>query len=194
VVRNKDNAISEVIEMAREDYPDLPFHNFGHGITVWNIARQYGNTMKVGIEERFALETAALLHNVIVVHGRTDNKAMSVRYAAEHLPKLGYSPSQISRVGEIILATTMPQNPRDLPGMIICDADLDYLGRKDFMRRSEELREELGFEHGLEWAKKNLDFFEGHEYHTEVAREQRDEGKARHLDRIKEVVDMYWLR
>jgi hypothetical protein len=41
------------------------------------------------------------------------------------------------------MATKLPPNPKNLLEKIICDSDLDYLGRSDFIPVSNTLFEEL---------------------------------------------------
>lgn len=53
--------------------------------------------------------------------------------ARQYLPHFGYTGDEIEQVCDIIMATQMPQNPHNHLGQIICDADLDYLGRNDFL-------------------------------------------------------------
>ncbi|MBT3397959.1 metal-dependent phosphohydrolase [archaeon] len=186
-----EEMLGEVIEIARADYPELPYHNFAHGMDVWNTARQYAKMAGIGGEERFALETAAVLHDVIVIPERTDNELESAMYAADRLPDFGYSIDQTTRVGEIIVATVMPQDPKDLSGRIICDADLGQLGRPDFLKRSENLREEWDKPHNLEWLEGQVAFLEGHKYHTDIARRLRDPGKARNVELVKGLIRNY---
>ena len=59
------------------------------------------------------------------------------------LPGYNYTPEQIERICSIIMATRLPPRPADLLEEIICDSDLDYLGRSDFIPVSNTLFEEL---------------------------------------------------
>ena len=72
---------------------------------------------------------------------------MSAKLAKEILPEYLYSYKQIDSICEIIMATKLPPRPKNLLEMIICDADLDYLGRSDFIPVSNNLYKEL-HEHG----------------------------------------------
>ena len=61
------------------------------------------------------------------------------------------------------MATKMPQRPKNLLQQIICDADLDYLGRNDFFILSEKLHKEF-IEYKIacndeEWKNQGLLFF-----------------------------------
>jgi hypothetical protein len=73
---------------------------------------------------------------------------------------------------------------------IICDADLDYLGRDDFHEIADKLRKELR-EHGKidsdrKWDEIQVVFLTNHQYFTETAKRSRNTKKAQNLEEIKE--------
>jgi len=75
---------------------------------------------------------------------------------------------------------------------ILCDADLDYLGRADFIPVSQNLFREL-FERNKvktieEWNKMQIKFIEGHQYYTETARQLRNVNKANQLDKLRSMI------
>ena len=89
--------------------------------------------------------------------------------------KHDYSKSDIKKVKDLIMATKIPQDPSTFLATILCDADLDYLGRDDFETIGKSLKEE--------WQSysifPNLDeifdaiqikFLSSHTYHTDFAR------------------------
>lgn len=86
------------------------------------------------------------------------------------------------------MATKMPQSPHDHLGEIICDADLDYLGRNDFFVLSKKLFSELEITDGLkneqDWDKLQIVFLKNHHYFTKTAIEQRNPVKQLHLEEI----------
>ncbi|NJL32952.1 MAG: hypothetical protein HC893_02735 [Chloroflexaceae bacterium] len=110
---------------------------------------------------------------------------ISVDIAAAVLCDFGYSNEQIAVIGDIILATRLPQTPHTLLEQIIADADLDSLGREDFMERGENLRAEMaafGTEvDDEEWLHEQIYFLEQHIYFTRAARHLRSAGKQRNI-------------
>ena len=95
------------------------------------------------------------------------------------------------------MATKMPQRPKNLLQQIICDADLDYLGRNDFFILSEKLHKEF-IEYKIacndeEWKKSRIAFFQSHTYFTKSQNERRNAGKKAHFDflRIVEKICKY---
>jgi uncharacterized protein len=80
-------------------------------------------------------------------------------------------------------------NIKDLMGMVLCDADLDYLGTDDYEGPANQLRDELtamnyDLQHG-KWLDLQINFLEGHHFFTAYAREHRDPQKQLHLRRLR---------
>ena len=95
---------------------------------------------KVNPEEYFILKTAVLFHDMGYIDQYNDNEIFGVKYAEKILPKYNFSKSQIKKISNLISATKVPQNPKNKLEKIICDADLDYLGRVDFLEISDSLK------------------------------------------------------
>ncbi|MDP2908580.1 MAG: phosphohydrolase [Nanoarchaeota archaeon] len=167
---------------------DLPYHNFSHALDVYSATNTLASLGGISDDEKFLLDTAALLHDVIVVPGAGDNEEKSAELARKYLPSLGYSEAQAGRVYSIILATKMPQRPKDLLEQTICDADLDNLGRDDFFELGEKVREELKAPKSTEWCRNQLKFLKSHEYHTEAARKLRNPGKQQNIQKLEEML------
>jgi hypothetical protein len=89
----------------------------------------------------------------------------------------------------LIRATKIPQNPSNLLEKIICDADLDYLGREDFWEIGNKLFEELKtlglISNKYEWNQNQLVFLENHSYFTNASQKLRNERKHQNLLEIK---------
>ena len=79
--------------------------------------------------------------------------------------------------------------PKDILEEIMCDADLDYLGRVDFVPVSvnlfKELRERNKIDSLHEWNNHQTKFIQGHQYFTQTARKLREVNKNKQLDIIR---------
>lgn len=178
-------------ELIRDKYPKLAYHCVNHGLDVWHAVRQYALLSDIKYEEKLALETAALLHDIIVVSGANDNEEKSAAFARSYLPTLEYTTREIQTVERLILATKMPQKPSGLLEGLICDADLDNLGRPDFFELGEKIKKELGIPEtpsNITWLHIQYDFLVNHRYHTEVARKLRDAGKERNIRKLERMM------
>jgi uncharacterized protein len=170
--------------------PNLYYHGLHHTRDDVLPATQRLSKM-VGLDDDQALllHTAALYHDIGYIEKYTQNECIAVVIAEETLPRFGYNSVQIERIGEIILATQMPQTPSDFLQELICDSDLDSLGRDDFFTTSDWLLEELKA-HGTqvelaEWYQIQVRFLSEHQYFTEAARSIRDGGKEKNLEQLK---------
>ena len=109
--------------------------------------------------------------------------------AGEILPAYGLSSKQIETIAKMILSTRLPQTPVTLLEKILCDADLDYLGREDFYDVGGKLLKEF-MSQGIveterEWNLVQKTFLEGHRFHTEYSRVNREGAKR---ERLREIV------
>lgn len=139
------------------------------------------------------LLTAAWFHDLGFVEQRKGHEAVGARIALEVLPEMGYGPAEVSRIQEIIMATEVPQKPADMLGEILADADLDVLGREDFLLRNRKLREELAYFGDIftdtAWFSGQINFVSSHSYFTTAAQTIRSERKASNLADLQRRLD-----
>jgi uncharacterized protein len=143
-------------------------------------------------EEFMLLETAALYHDVGYIERYARNEEIGAAMAREILPQFGYNEAQIAIISDLIMATQLPQSPKTVLEQILCDADLDSLGRKDFFVSSQSLRLELmayGPSYNLrQWYEIQQQFLSQHTYFTATARALRNTGKQRNLMEIESLL------
>ena len=87
------------------------------------------------------------------------------------------------------MATKIPQNPITHLEQIICDADLDYLGRDDYDPISNLLLKEMRSERNIsqkEWLDIQIRFMKSHSYYTESAQKKRKEKKHLNLRKLEQ--------
>lgn len=117
------------------------------------------------------------------------HEVVGARIASEVLPGFGYSEEQIQIVKGIIMATVVPQSPKTILEQIMADADLDVLGRDDFMLRNGNLRRELAFFGqkftDIQWFSGQLKFIESHSYFTATARKLRNKVQTKNVAELK---------
>ena len=188
---NYTHKISSLAKILANSYPRLPYHNFNHALDVWSVARGYGWYHRLDETERFVLESAALLHDVVYAVGANDNEEKSVAYANHWLPMLEYEDRQLEDIGKLVLATKWPTKPKNLTEMIICDSDLDNLGREDFLDKSLLLLKEWNIPQNLDWYKKQLELLENNHYYTDIAKFMREPGKEKNIAKLKELLRGY---
>jgi hypothetical protein len=107
------------------------------------------------------------------------------------LPKYFYSQDQIDKINDLILSTRFPPKPTNKIEEIMCDADLDYLGRTDFIPISRNLFMEL-YEKKIiksidDWNNTQVKFIKNHQYFTETAKKNRGVNKSIQLDNLTQM-------
>ncbi|MBK8805323.1 MAG: hypothetical protein IPO21_01205 [Bacteroidales bacterium] len=177
--------------MEKELSNKLYYHDVKHTIDVIVHTEVIATEEGVTKEELLLLKTAALFHDSGFMVGYHDHEMLGVQLANEILPKFHYSESQIKIIGEIIFATKLPSNPKNKLEEIICDADLDYLGRADYLPVSRNLYRELLEQKMInkseaEWNKLQMKFLQNHKFYTESSKKRRNERKVTQLKIIKD--------
>lgn len=188
---NYKKAERHIMKILQERLPDnLYYHGIHHTYDVIEAAERLALMEGITDEQMFILKSAATYHDAGFVEQYAKNEPIGIRMAQEIMPKYGYTPEQVEQVAELIYATIIPHNPKTHLQQIICDADLDYLGRDDFHAISETLRMELT-ERGIvsskrQWDEMQVKFFNMHKYFTQSAIKLRQEKKMKHLKEIEE--------
>jgi uncharacterized protein len=173
--------------------PGMFYHSLPHTRDeVAPAAERLAEMERVNGESLLLLITAAYFHDVGFIRQRMGHEDVGAGIVEQVLPDYGYAPEQIAAIQSIIMATKLPQSPRNLIEEIMADADLDVLGRDDFYPRSMELRDELqlaGVEIGIiDWYRSQLKFLREHQFWTESARKLRDEQKKRNICALEELL------
>jgi len=170
--------------------PDLFYHNLSHTMDdVLPAATRLGHLAGIPEDDLLLLQTAALFHDIGFIEQYDDHETSSVKIATAQLPRFGYTTSQIERITPLIAVTKLIETPENLLEELIRDADLDVLGRDDFLVRSYHLWEEENIYKTPvskeEWHLRQIHFLESHSYFTAVSQALRNEGKRQNIEKLK---------
>ncbi len=182
--------ILDRLEMELPGY--LFYHNVKHTVDVVTEVELIGWAEGCSDEEILLLKTAALFHDAGHITAYDNHEFYSTQIAREMLPAYNYSQDQIERICDLIMSTKLPPNPTNLLESIMCDSDLDYLGRSDFIPVSNTLYEELKAQNKMgslnDWNKIQVKFISGHQYFTKTARSLREVNKQLQIERIQSLI------
>lgn len=171
--------------------PHLTYHAVGHTEEVLRNAERIALSEGLDNEkDLLLLKIAALYHDTGFLFCYQGHEEKSCEIVREALKNHGFSAREMSIICGIIMATKIPQTPHTPLERIICDADLDYLGREDFYPISNSLRLEV-LHFGIvktesEWEKRQIKFIEAHRYLTRTSQLTREQVKQEHLYHLKE--------
>lgn len=183
-----------VLDRLEKELPEyLHYHNFKHTIDVINQAELIGYGEGVDDESILLLKTAALFHDAGHIISYDEHEYNGTQLAKEYLPKYRYTEEQIDQICKLIMATKLPPNPKNLHEKIMCDADLDYLGRSDFIPVSNTLYKELKEQDKIgslnDWNKLQVKFLTNHQFFTKTGKNLREVNKQMQIERIKNLIE-----
>ena len=168
--------------------PKLTYHSMAHTMDVVDQSERIAKEEGVTGNDLWLLKVAALYHDIGFLKTYRKHEEMGCTIFLEDSAQLQFCDQEKDRIQRIILATKIPQRPHNLLEQIICDADLDYLGRADFFIIAEELRKEfLHFDiiqNNDEWDQLQLKFLKSHHYHTRSSQKQREGAKQEHIQQL----------
>ncbi len=179
-----------IIQRLKTELPEnFYFHNLKHTLDVYVQVELLGRAEGVTEEELILLKTAALLHDFGYLIDYNNHEEKSAEFARALLPQFWYTDDQINRISDLILSTRIPQTPRNHLEEILCDADLNYLGRADFMNVANELFKELQDHRKIknkeEWNQLQFKFLNNHKYFTQTAKILKEFKVPEQIKKIK---------
>jgi uncharacterized protein len=180
-------------QISKAELPNHFYHNIEHTLDVYDSALLIAKAENLSEHKTTLLKTACMFHDAGMINTYVGHEAAAVEICKEALPIFDYVPEDINEISEMIMATKLPQSAKTQMEKIICDADLDYLGRDDFFMIAHRLRLEwsrLGFTSTTlkQWYQGQIIFLESHSYYTQSAIKARQEGKDENLRQIKEIL------
>ncbi len=194
---------SEILSLART-YSDeiltkkipqeIVFHSLQHTKDVVEASLEIGKNSGLKEEELEILELAAWFHDLGYSETIQNHEQVSAQLAIDFLSTHHYDEEKILKVSGCILATKMPQSPKNLMEKSLCDADLLHLGTSDFFEKTNLLRDELQRVQGekikrKKWMKNNIEFIQTHDFFTDYAKKTYGSKKKDNLKKVKHQID-----
>lgn len=186
-----EKAKTDILDYLKLSLPDtLYYHSYSHVLDVLKAAEYIADKEGVSESDLELLRVAVLYHDSGFTVDSKEHEKLSCEIAHNRLPAFGFSYKEIEKICHIIMATKYPHAPAGLLEEIICDADLDYLGRDDFFEIGRTLLSELNeagrFKTEKDWNHFQEKFLSSHKYFTKTAKELRRDKKLEHLEKIRE--------
>ncbi len=185
----------DVLDMLEQNLPDhLFYHNVKHTIDVVTEVELIGWAEGLNEEEILLLKLAGLFHDAGHVISYDDHEFHGTVLARKMLKKYHYHPEVLDKICSLIMATQFPPEPKNILEKVMCDSDLDYLGRADFIPVSNMLYKELKVRDMIgsfnEWNIKQLTFIRKHQYFTDTAQNLREVNKNKQIERLEKLLSI----
>ena len=180
--------------LENELHPNLFYHSIDHTMDVYHSAVKIAEEEGVSGDDMILIKTAAMFHDSGMIRTYVGHEEASADIARESLPQFGYDEIAIDIIAKLIMTTKLPQQADTFLEKIICDADLDYLGREDFIMISHRLRHEwvtqkINVLSLKQWYELQIEFLTSHTYFTDYAALTREKGKQENLQQIQELLN-----
>ncbi|WP_336515995.1 HD domain-containing protein [Pollutibacter soli] len=169
--------------------PHLTYHCLNHTVDVEEQCLRIAKAEGIkDPHQLFLLKIAAIYHDTGFLVKYREHEAAGCKLFDEDAEDFGIPDDDQEIIRELIMATKLPQKPKNLLEKVICDADLDYLGREDFFEIAETLHQEFLF-YGIvpddaAWENLQNNFLLSHSYHTESSRRLREPVKQEHIKKL----------
>ncbi|UCD62128.1 MAG: HD domain-containing protein [Flavobacteriaceae bacterium] len=192
MLRNKNSypkICFEIIEQLKEKLPKyLSYHSIDHIIDVANVCNDYIEYYDIPEEKAKLLRIAAICHDYGFIESPLDHEEQSIASIHDFLAPI-LTDKEVEIISGMIRATKVPQEPKTFYEEILADADLDYLGRKDYDEISTNLFKEylhLGVvSDNIQWLDLQIRFLENHKFHTDFAKNNREKLKSKKIKELK---------
>jgi predicted metal-dependent HD superfamily phosphohydrolase len=169
----------------------LPYHNLDHTDLVVSKAAEIARYYELNDADFFIVVTAAWFHDTGYLNGAQQGHEQRSAVMAEiFLLVKEVDGVTIQQVKECILATQIPQQPKNQLEQIVCDADLFHLGTDEFKALNKKMKKEAELSTGKkiskeEWRTGTLYLLESHQYQTDYAKNMLDNIKQENINSLK---------
>lgn len=188
--------LQENVEKYVSDYfrnhsdPRLVYHNFEHTEEVVKAAQQIANHYQLSDQDFFTVTVAAYFHDTGYYDDALNHEVKGAELADKFLVEQNVETEIRNQVKSAIMATKIPQSPKNQIDKIVCDADLFHLGLPDFRKKGKLMHKEAELIHKkdiskLEWRKKDIQFMESHRYQTDYAILLLNDQKQANISKLK---------
>ena len=120
----------------------LTYHNLEHVKDVFNASMLYAKIARFSDTDIKIIGASALFHDIDMCNHYYGHELYSANYAAQILPRFGFSEQHILNVKRTILSTCPSAVPCNNMEKLIRDCDLDYIGTDKYIRRCLDLKTE----------------------------------------------------
>jgi len=174
--------------------PNYVYHNFNHLNQTVDAIIEIGTGCGLSDDDLEIVCLAGWLHDLGIIEKVEGHEEISAQMARDFLASKKYPNTKIEKVVGCILATQMPQNPRNLLEEVMCDADISHLGRKSFWDISNLLRIEREKVYkdvydDISWMKYQIDFLTNHTFHTQFSHLKFNNQKFKNIAELTILLD-----
>ena len=184
-----------VVAELKEKLPDnILYHSEDHVRLVVDAVEEIGKAEGISEEEMLVAKISAWFHDIGFVESHHDHEIRSVEIANNFLKEKNVDDKTLKQVENAILATRIPQEPKDNISAVLCDADMIHVSRDDYFEIANLMREEMISIKKMDVDKTEFNrlsyiFFNQHRFHTKYGQSVLSEKKNRIMEQLLEKLD-----
>lgn len=175
-------ALSYLAEHLHKRYT---YHNADHTLNVCNAVKLFAEKSTLSPGTTLALRIAAVFHDFGYLQQSFDNEKLALPYLKEFGDRFKIDEPILQQSGDLILETTFPYAPVTPAGKLLCDADIEYIGREEFFQQAELFRRELAADNIVytdkQWWTMEIEFLQTNTFFTPVCQGLRNAGRLSNL-------------
>lgn len=193
IIQEASNYIAKLIDEKLSD--KIEFHTFNHARYVAESAEIIGRESGLSNDDLNIVIISAWFHDIGYIIDPKNHEEESVKIATDFLTAKGIDESIITLVKNCIMATRIPQTPKDLISQVLCDADLMHLSEESYFEPINRMRKEWINLSGkkfnkLKFHRLSVKFFKKHNYCTEFAKKELQPKKEKNLQLLHKEIYM----
>jgi len=195
IIKQAETFVKDFFE--KNHKPIYTYHNLEHTENVVKHAKKIATIMEFSEEDMEILTLAAWFHDTGYFKGFIKHESISAEIAEDFLKKQDYPDEKIRQVICAISNTKIPYKTCDCPiSKVLCDADLQHMASKNFMKSSDKLREErsalIDHEFSIKaYWEETLIFLKKHSYRTDYGKKVMAKKKELNIQKVTEKVNSY---
>lgn len=173
---------------------DYYYHQYEHSISVMERSLYLAEKENVSEEDKEILAIASLFHDTGFVIQYDNNEYIGAKIARNYLKTNLYPEEKIRAIERLIIATIPDNEPENLLEKIIKDADLDNLGREDFLQTGEKVKKELETIKNIkikdpEWQHAALQLIKWHKFYTNTQIQERGDTREKNEKELEKKLE-----
>jgi predicted metal-dependent HD superfamily phosphohydrolase len=169
--------------------PELLYHNLAHTERVAMRVKEIAAGCSLDAEDLFISSAAAWFHDVGHLFGISQgHEERSILIMQEYCRRLPVNRTALESIGQAILATHFPYEPKTLTSEVLCDADSYHLGTEEFLLSDDLVKQEFELRNKFlpgSWNKATLYVLEKHHFFTPYCKTLLEMGKQKNIDIVR---------
>lgn len=183
----------DIVSLLKAKLPKhLAYHSLKHTLYVLNRANYIAEKEGVSGNNLRLVKIAALCHDIGFTQTHINHEEIGCKIVRNHFKDYNLTSDEVKQICGMIMATKVPQQPKNLLEEILADADLEYLSTNKFKAIGNKLfLEQKHYNPNLteqQWDTIQIAFLKKHKYFTKYCKHYKEHRKQRNLHSLLKTI------